>query len=97
MKPGMLIVQKQIKIDRKPSKRHDGYIDMSFATDEIKTFMKVYRRFFDLSINPIQAQDKSQSVTKMTTTISMYLVEFEGQDVLGFLESLRAVFNVVEG
>ena len=93
MKPGMLIVQHKVKID--PNQRHDGYIDMSFATSELKTFMRVYSQFFDTNLNPIQAQDKSQSRTKMTTTISMYLVEFEGRDVLGFLESLRSVFNVV--
>ena len=96
MKQGMLIVQTQVKIDRR-HKRHEGYIDMSFATRELKTFMKIYSQFFDTKLNPIMAQDKSQSRTKMTTTISMYLVEFEGRDVLGFLESLRSVFNVVKG
>ena len=93
---GMLIVKSKVKID--PTfENHTGYIDLSFPSSEFKTFKNIYHRHFDQALFPIEVQDKSESRTRLTTTISMYLVEYGGQDVESFISSLKESFNVVFG
>ncbi len=95
-KPSLLVVKTKVALDPK-FKRHKGYIDLSVASREEKRFIRIYRSYFNANLFPIEIQDKTESRTKMTTTISMYLVEFGGQDVISFMESLESEFNVVEG
>ena len=92
MKPSLLVVKSRVKID--PTfENHVGYIDFSFANREHKQFEKVYIKFFDRKYRA----GLTQSKTKLTNTVSMSLVDYNGFDVEGFLESLSGVFNVVEG
>jgi hypothetical protein len=93
---GMLIVMHKVKIDPK-LKAHDGYIDISFATKDLKKFVRLYHQYFDRAIFPIGVQDESESRTKLTTTFSMYLVEYGGQEVDSFLDALKENFRVVFG
>tara|TARA_Y100001970_G_C14032974_1_gene749579 strand:+ start:282 stop:578 length:297 start_codon:yes stop_codon:yes gene_type:complete len=98
MKPGLLIVKSRVKID--PTwENHIGYIDFSFANRQHKKFESVYLKFFGSSIPAIATLSRSmtQSRTKLTNSISMSLVDYDGHDVGGFLENLAEVFNVVEG
>lgn len=98
-KPGLLIVKSQVKID--PTfEYHVGYIDFSFANQEYKKFESIYLKSFKSHGSkkpPIFRTSLTQSLTKLTNTISMDLVDYKGLDVDSFLEDLDAVFNVVEG
>ena len=97
-KPSLLIVKSRVKID--PTfENHIGYIDFTFANRQHKKFEGVYLKFFGSSISSVAVLSRSltQSKTKLSNTISMNLVEYNGLDVGSFLESLESVFNVVEG
>ena len=95
MKPGLLIVKSRVKIDP-TMENHVGYLDFSFANREYKKFENIYLKSFNRK-NPSFRSVLTQSKTKLTNTVSMSLTDYKGADVEGFLESLQAVFNVVEG
>ncbi len=98
MKPGLLIVKSRVKID--PTfEKHIGYVDFTFANRQHKKFESVYLKFFGSSISSVAVLSRSltQSKTKLSNTISMNLDQYNGLNVGGFIESLEAVFNVVEG
>ena len=96
-KPSLLVVKSRVKID--PTfENHIGYIDFSFANREHKKFEGVFLQIFGSKIpKTILRANLVQSQSKLTNNISMNLVEYKGLDVGSFLESLEAVFNVVEG
>lgn len=94
-RPGLLIVKSRVKID--PTwENHIGYIDFSFANREHKKFESVFLKSFGTKIPALRA-NLVQSQSKLTNTISMSLSDYSSLDVGSFLESLEAVFNVVEG
>ena len=97
-KPSLLVVKSRVKID--PTfENHIGYIDFSFANREHKKFEGVFLQIFGSTDRktPILRSSMTQSQTKLTNNISMNLVDYDGLDVGSFLESLEAVFNVVDG
>lgn len=96
-KPSLLVVKSRVKID--PTfENHVGYIDFSFANREHKKFERVYLNSFGKpSVELLLPIMLSQSQSKLTNTICMKLQMYVGRDVGSFLESLEAVFNVVEG
>lgn len=92
-KPSLLIVKSRVRLD--PTfENHIGYIDISFANREYKKVEGVFLKSFG---STAPSNYLSQSDSKLTNTISMYLDECSGFDVASFLENLEAVFNVVEG
>ena len=99
MKPSLLVVKSRVKID--PTfENHVGYIDFSFANREHKKFQQIYFNFFGSMVAVPERtlkNSRSQSLTKLTNTISMNLVDYYGLNVGGFLEGLQEAFNVVEG
>lgn len=101
MKPSLLVVKSRVKID--PTfKNHVGYIDFSFANREHKKFEQIYIKFFgsmvaNLPVLQTLKNSRAQSLTKLTNTVSMNLVDYYGLDIEGFLEGLKETFNVVEG
>ena len=96
MKPGLLIVKSRVKID--PTfEKHIGYVDFTFANRQHKKFENVYLKSFGSSNKSVLSRSLTQSKTKLSNTISMNLDHYSGLNVGGFIESLEAVFNVVEG
>ena len=92
-KPSLLIIKSRVRLD--PTfENHVGYIDISFANREYKKVEGVFLKSFGSNA---PSNYLSQSDSKLTNTLSMYLDECSGFDIGLFLENLRVVFNVVEG